>query len=69
MLEREALSGYSERDVLIITSYWNDALELQAEQLRYNGNAVAVWLLTDKALAADHDGQAPSEDSRDEVSA
>lgn len=69
MLEREALSGYSERDVLIITTYWNNALELQAEQLRYNGNAVAVWLLPYKALAADHDGQAPSEYSRDEVSA
>lgn len=65
MLEREALSGSSERDVLMITSYWNEALEQQAEQLRYNGNAVAVWLLTDKARG----GDARSEASTDEVSA
>lgn len=68
LLEREAQSGYSERDILMITSYWNDELEQQANQLRYNGNAVAVWTLTDKALA-NHgkDGQASTNASREEV--
>ncbi|WP_138751190.1 DUF58 domain-containing protein [Paenibacillus sinopodophylli] len=50
LLEREARSGYSERDVLIITAYWNDELELHADRLRYNGNAVAIWLLTERAF-------------------
>ncbi|MGM0882759.1 MAG: DUF58 domain-containing protein [Bacillota bacterium] len=59
LLEQEAQNGFSERDVLIISAYWNDTLELQAERLRYNGNAVAVWLLTDKASGV----------SREEVSA
>ncbi|MCA0757999.1 DUF58 domain-containing protein [Paenibacillus sp. N4] len=49
LLQAEADSGFRERDVLVISSYWNDALEKQAERLRWNGNAVAVWLLTDKA--------------------
>ncbi|MBD2869770.1 DUF58 domain-containing protein [Paenibacillus arenilitoris] len=68
LLEREALSGYSERDVLIITSYWNDALELQAERLRYNGNAVAVWMLTDKLTGTNAD-DAVAGNGRDGVSA
>ncbi|MDQ8733701.1 DUF58 domain-containing protein [Paenibacillus sp. LHD-38] len=68
LLEREAHSGFSERDILMITSYWNDELEQQANQLRYNGNAVAVWTLTDKALA-NHgkDGQASANANREEV--
>lgn len=52
LLEREAQSGFSERDVLIITAYWNDTLEQQAERMRSNGNAIAVWLLTEQALGA-----------------
>lgn len=68
MLEREAQSGFSERDVLIITAYWNNQLEEQAEQLRYNGNAVAVWLLTDKLLDSKEEKVGLSR-SREEVSA
>jgi len=47
LLEREALSSYSERDVLIISAYWNDRLERYAERIRYNGNSVTVWQLSD----------------------
>ncbi|MGO4697040.1 DUF58 domain-containing protein [Paenibacillus sp. 2TAB26] len=70
LLEREARSGFSERDVLMITAYWNEELEKQAEQLRYNGNAVAVWMLTDKAKPTISDvGQAISGSGREEVTA
>lgn len=66
LLEREAQSGYSERDILIITAYWNDLLEQQAERLRYNGNAVAVWLLTEQLLA-DNANRPNREASKEEV--
>jgi uncharacterized protein (DUF58 family) len=70
LLEREAERGYSERDILMITSYWNEELEKQAEQLRYNGNAVAVWLLTDKLLSElSGDLQPSPEAGREEVTA
>ncbi|WP_141501283.1 DUF58 domain-containing protein [Paenibacillus luteus] len=70
LLEREAERGYSERDILMITSYWNEELEKQAEQLRYNGNAVAVWLLTDKLLSElSSDIQRSPEASQEEVTA
>ncbi|WP_419873565.1 DUF58 domain-containing protein [Candidatus Pristimantibacillus sp. PTI5] len=70
LLEREARSGFSERDILMITSYWNDELEQQANQLRYNGNAVAVWTLTEKALVNQaNGGQASASASKEEVSA
>ncbi len=46
LLEREAQGSLRSCDVLIISSYWNDKLELQANALRFNGNAVAVWELT-----------------------
>lgn len=70
LLEREAERGYRERDILMITSYWNEELEKQAEQLRYNGNAVAVWLLTDKLLSElSGDLQPSPEAGREEVTA
>ncbi|CAM4204097.1 DUF58 domain-containing protein [Paenibacillus alkaliterrae] len=67
LLEREALSGYSERDVLVISTYWNDDFEQQADRLRYNGNAVSVWSLTNAALT-DAKTARPGE-GREEVSA
>jgi len=48
LLESEVQSGFSERDVLIITAYWNEKFEMLAERLRYNGNAVAVWILKEE---------------------
>ncbi|CAM4434739.1 uncharacterized protein (DUF58 family) [Paenibacillus endophyticus] len=70
LIEREAQSGYSERDVLMITAYWNEELELQADRLRYNGNAVAIWLLTDQAMhESKNDEQAASTAEREEVPA
>ncbi len=49
LLERAAQSAYRERDVLIITTFWNHALEQFAERIRYNGNAVVVWHLHEEA--------------------
>lgn len=54
LLEQAALGGYKERDVLIITSHWNDTLEQHAQRLRYNGNAVAVWMLTEQILTGEY---------------
>ncbi|WP_424768915.1 DUF58 domain-containing protein [Paenibacillus sp. sgz302251] len=68
LLEREALSGFRERDVLIISSYWNDTLDQHAERLQYNGNAVAVWTLTKQAFA-ESSAAAEKAMSREEVSA
>ncbi|QAY66003.1 DUF58 domain-containing protein [Paenibacillus protaetiae] len=58
MLAREADRGYSGRDVLIISSYWNDRLELEAQRIRRTGNAVAVWLLEQDGQAADSEDAA-----------
>lgn len=57
LLEREAQSGYRDMDMLIISAYWNETLELAAEQLRYNGNAVAIWLLSDLIEAGETIGK------------
>ncbi|MDQ0057980.1 DUF58 domain-containing protein [Paenibacillus harenae] len=46
-LENEAERGVRDLDILIISAYWNESLEQAAEHLRYNGNAVAVWQLTE----------------------
>ncbi|RIX53638.1 DUF58 domain-containing protein [Paenibacillus nanensis] len=45
LLEREALLAYANRDVLVISSYWNEELEDAAIRLRANGNSVTVWEL------------------------
>lgn len=45
LLDREVLRRYSERDVLMISTYWNEELERNANELRFNGNSVTVWLL------------------------
>lgn len=50
MLEREADASYSQRDILILSAYWNEQIELQAERLRANGNSVVFWQLTEKLL-------------------
>ncbi|MUT67377.1 DUF58 domain-containing protein [Paenibacillus sp. NEAU-GSW1] len=47
LLEREADSAYSHRDIVIISAFWNDEMELQAERLRNNGNAVVCWPLVE----------------------
>ncbi|WP_337101368.1 DUF58 domain-containing protein [Paenibacillus sp. YIM B09110] len=47
LLEMEADRGLHDLDILVISAYWNESLEQAAEHLRYNGNAVAVWHLTD----------------------
>jgi len=47
LLEREAISSYSERDVLIISAYWSDQLQQYAERMRSNGNSVSTWLLNE----------------------
>ncbi|MFD1954728.1 DUF58 domain-containing protein [Paenibacillus thailandensis] len=45
LLVREADRGYTGRDVLIISTYWNEALETEARRLRGGGNEVAFWRL------------------------
>jgi uncharacterized protein (DUF58 family) len=58
LLTREADSGYSQRDVLVISSFWNDQLELQADRLRRNGNAVVHWKLTTPNPVQEQAGEA-----------
>ncbi|RJE90212.1 DUF58 domain-containing protein [Paenibacillus sp. 1011MAR3C5] len=43
LLEHEASLGYSDRDIVILSAYWNDSLELASERLRAGGNSVTVW--------------------------
>ncbi|MDQ6418051.1 DUF58 domain-containing protein [Paenibacillus sp. LHD-117] len=45
LLGRESAIGYNGIDALIISAYWNDELEREAELLRRHGNAVTVWQL------------------------
>ncbi|MBH5317731.1 DUF58 domain-containing protein [Paenibacillus sp. GSMTC-2017] len=45
LLMLEALKRYSNRDIVIITSYWSDSLELAANSLMQNGNTVSIWYL------------------------
>ncbi|WP_042161794.1 DUF58 domain-containing protein [Paenibacillus gorillae] len=47
LLQREADYAYSQRDILIISAYWNAEMDMQAERLRSNGNAVVHWMLSD----------------------
>lgn len=49
LLRREADEGREGRDVLVISAYWNEALEREARRMRLSGNAVAVWLLQEEA--------------------
>jgi uncharacterized protein (DUF58 family) len=50
LLERESLLAYSNRDILVISAYWNEELEAAAVRFRANGNSVTVWQLTDEEL-------------------
>ncbi|MFD0587084.1 DUF58 domain-containing protein [Paenibacillus sp. GCM10027627] len=47
LLETESLKAYSNCDVLVISAYWNDELELSANRLRAKGNSVSVWQLNE----------------------
>lgn len=59
LLEAAALSGYTGRDVLMITSYWSEELERHAERLRGNGNSVTVWIMQEgETNSADNSGKA-----------
>jgi uncharacterized protein (DUF58 family) len=58
LLTREADSGYAQRDVLVISTFWNDQLEYQADRLRRNGNAVVHWTLTEQPKAEQQEGEA-----------
>ncbi|WP_168122631.1 DUF58 domain-containing protein [Paenibacillus sp. HB172176] len=48
LLEEAVELRYANRDVLLLSAYWNDELEQLAEELRHNGNAVASWLIPEK---------------------
>lgn len=53
LLAREGSYGSGSMDVLVISAYWNDELEREAERLRGVGHAVTVWQLpSPKELAA-----------------
>ncbi|MCU6708162.1 DUF58 domain-containing protein [Paenibacillus sp. J5C_2022] len=60
LLQRGVDEGYRDRDVLIISSYWNDELEAKARLLRLNGNAVAVWELRMKEGRSDTEREGQS---------
>lgn len=62
LMEREAQLAYSNRDVLVISTYWNEELEAAAVRLRANGNSVTVWPLT--AEEQQKDSGADTEASR-----
>ncbi|MEF2245800.1 DUF58 domain-containing protein [Paenibacillus sp. IITD108] len=47
LLQAAAEDGYEGRDVLIISTFWNDELEEQAARIRSNGNSVTVWELAE----------------------
>ncbi|SFE58000.1 Protein of unknown function DUF58 [Paenibacillus algorifonticola] len=49
LLQRESERGVSGCDLLIISAYWNETLELAAQQLRFGGNSVSIWLLAGQA--------------------
>lgn len=46
LVGREGQLAYSNRDILVISTYWNEELEAAAARLRSNGNSVTVWRLT-----------------------
>ncbi len=60
LLERALQSGFSGRDVLLLSSYWNEELEFQANRLRGRGNSVSLMLLTESVS----DGRAGGEGGR-----
>ncbi|MFE5317540.1 DUF58 domain-containing protein [Paenibacillus sp. NPDC056579] len=45
LLEEEVASGFSNRDILIITSYIGEKMKTPIEQLRYQGNSVDILQL------------------------
>lgn len=45
LLEHEASLGYSDRDIVILSAFWNDTLEFASDKLRACGNSVTVWLI------------------------
>lgn len=55
LLTREALLAYSNRDVLIISTYWNEELDAASARLLSNGNSVTVWQLTADVRLAESD--------------
>ncbi|RJX37704.1 DUF58 domain-containing protein [Paenibacillus pinisoli] len=50
LLEHEASLGYSDRDIVILSAYWNDTLEYAADKLRACGNSVTVWEIPREGL-------------------
>ncbi len=60
LLEQEARMGYANRDVLVISSYWNDELEAAAQSLRRLGNSVTLWELQDAQRARTRSGEGES---------
>ncbi|MCR2802845.1 DUF58 domain-containing protein [Paenibacillus soyae] len=59
LLEREIRIGYANRDVLVISAYWNEELEAAAQALRLLGNSVTAWQLTEE-----RDEQSPNRKER-----
>ncbi|WP_036745590.1 DUF58 domain-containing protein [Paenibacillus sp. UNC451MF] len=49
LLDEEAVNGFTNQDILIISAYVSDKMRAPMEQLRYQGNAVDTFLL-EKAL-------------------
>lgn len=43
LLEHEATLGYANRDIVILSAYWDDELEHVSAKLRGAGNSVTVW--------------------------
>lgn len=59
LIEREVLLAYAHHDILVISTYWNEELEDEAQTLRLLGNSVTVWQLTDE-----QDAQSPDREGR-----
>ncbi|MHA7963301.1 DUF58 domain-containing protein [Paenibacillus sp. CAU 1782] len=51
VLRRAETAGTTSQDMLIISTFWDETLEQAAARLRYNGNAVTVWMLEGKGGA------------------
>ncbi|GKU79232.1 DUF58 domain-containing protein [Paenibacillus sp. L3-i20] len=51
LLKIEVLKRYSNRDIVVITSFWNDELEHTAHSLYMNGNSVSIWRLPESHCA------------------
>ncbi|MFF2887413.1 DUF58 domain-containing protein [Paenibacillus sp. NPDC057967] len=50
LLEHEASLGYSNQDIVILSAYWTDTLELASDKLRACGNSVTVWVIPREGL-------------------